>query len=238
MREADRTQKMAWLLAAASGIVALVVVIMLFRSPSGPVQAPSSAPGRPSVGVASTDPVLSEEAALFDRTPLFLPTEWNSTEKELPRQEPGGEFIGFPDKMTFTDNELNIILPSPIKVPGRLVDELASNPSPDLLLGVGRTEYIPPALASRGAYVEIMAAGTGRKVLVQALPDAQPPGDGTWQPLEFMVAVDAAGLVGSPVLTVRSGAEEVDVYFRKYLAESFRVGDRLEPGFYRISVGP
>jgi hypothetical protein len=211
---------------------------VLFRAPTVPPPAPQAAAGRPVVGVAAADPVLTEEAALFDRTPLFLPTEWNSTEKELPRQEPGGAFAGFPDKFAFSENELGLNLPPPIKVPARLPDALAVNPPRDLMLGIGRTNYAAPVLAPRGAYVEVMAAASGRKVLVGALSDAQPPGDGTWQPLEFMVAVDPAGLVGAPVLTVRSGAEDVDAYFRKYLAENLRVGDRLEPGFYRISVGP
>jgi hypothetical protein len=48
---------------------------------------------------------------------------------------------------------------------------------------------------------------------------------------------DAAGLVGPLVPTIRSGTA-ADAYFLKYLTESLRVGERLSPGFYRISVGP
>jgi len=53
-----------------------------------------------------------------------------------------------------------------------------------------------------------------------------------------MAAVDPAGLVGPVVPTVRSGVSEVDDYFARYLEETLRVGQRLAPGFYRISVGP
>jgi hypothetical protein len=56
--------------------------------------------------------------------------------------------------------------------------------------------------------------------------------------MEFMAAVDASGLVGPLVLTVHSDVAEVDAYFGRYLAETFRIGQRLEPGFYRICVGP
>jgi hypothetical protein len=228
----------AWAAPAAAAAGVLALVALLFRAPAGPppIRAPEGP--RPAVGVAAADPVLNEEEALFDRTPLFLPTPWNSTDKQLPSREPRGEFVGYPDEPAFAENHLTLDLPPPIRVPGSLSDALTANPPQDLTLGMGRTAYEPPVLAERGAYVEIADAGTGRKVLVEALADARPPADGSWQPLEFIVAVDSAGLVGPPVLTVRSGVDGVDAYFRRYLDETLRVGDRLEPGFYRISVGP
>jgi hypothetical protein len=226
-------------MAAAAGLAAAIAIALLFRAPRASPAAPAKPPVRPTVGLASMDPALSEEAVLFDPTPLFLPTEWNSTRKELPRREPGDEFTGYPDKPAFGEDELAIGLPPPIAVPAHLSDALEAYPPGTPFLGFGRTGYRPPVLPDRGAYVEIVAAGTGRLVLAKALLDAQPPGNGTWlQPLEFLVAVDPAGLVGPPVLTVRSGSEEVNGYFRHYLAETLRVGDRLAPGFYRISVGP
>jgi len=39
------------------------------------------------------------------------------------------------------------------------------------------------------------------------------------------------------VQTLRSGTD-ADGYFLKYLTESLRVGERLSPGFYHISIGP
>jgi hypothetical protein len=190
------------------------------------------------VGVAPAGSVLTEEAELFDRTPLFLPTKWNSAEKELPSRDPSGGFTGYPDKLFHTGDDLDLGLPPPISVPHKLPDALAANPPGDPVLGIGRTGFMPAALPPRGAYVEIAAAGTGRKVFARAMADARPPGDGSWQPMEFLVAVDAAGLVGPPVLTTPSGQEAVDGYFLHYLADTLRVGDRLLPGFYRITVGP
>jgi hypothetical protein len=53
-----------------------------------------------------------------------------------------------------------------------------------------------------------------------------------------VAAVDAAGLVAPAAITRRSGFEDVDSYFQNFLVQTLRVGERLSPGFYRISVGP
>jgi len=44
--------------------------------------------------------------------------------------------------------------------------------------------------------------------------------------------------VGDLVLTSSSDSEEVDSFFRSYLVKTFRLGERLNPGRYRILVGP
>jgi hypothetical protein len=59
-----------------------------------------------------------------------------------------------------------------------------------------------------------------------------------WAPLEFLATVEAAGLVAPLTLTGRSGVDEVDAFFRNYLVRTFRLGERLPPGFYRITVSP
>jgi hypothetical protein len=56
--------------------------------------------------------------------------------------------------------------------------------------------------------------------------------------LEFIVAINPAGIVGAPILASGSGWEEVDAFFRTYLVKTFRVGERLSPGQYRVVVGP
>ena len=113
----------------------------------------------------------------------------------------------------------------------------ADSPSSPFL-GFGKTDATRPALPSRGAFVEITVQGTGQRVLSQALLDAKPPGEGAWQPLEFLAVVDAAGVVGSLEITSHSNLAGVDNYFLRYLVQTLRVGQRLPPGFYRITVGP
>jgi hypothetical protein len=53
-----------------------------------------------------------------------------------------------------------------------------------------------------------------------------------------VAAIDPTGLAAPLTITTRSGVDEVDAYFQNFLARTLRVGERLAPGFYRISVGP
>ena len=61
-------------------------------------------------------------------------------------------------------------------------------------------------------------------------------------PVEYLVAVSSAGIVGDPILLVGSEGEamdeKVDTFFRSYLVKTFRLGERLNPGRYRVLVGP
>jgi hypothetical protein len=82
-----------------------------------------------------------------------------------------------------------------------------------------------------------MEARNGQRLLAQPLADANPPG-AAWQPLEFLVAVDAMGLVGPPILTESSRVAAVDGYFQNYLVKTLHAGQRLAPGFYRVCIGP
>jgi hypothetical protein len=190
-----------------------------------------------SVGGAAGDPALAEDVALFDPATLFLPTRWNSSYVAKTVREPGAAFAAYPPKPVFTESAPLLALPEP-PVPASPAAALADDPPGVPLLGFGRTETAIPALAARGAFVEVVAAAGGRPVLAEALTAAAPPSDAPWQPMEFMAAVDAAGLVGPLVATLSSGAAPVDAYFRRYLADTVRIGARLAPGFYRISVGP
>jgi hypothetical protein len=56
--------------------------------------------------------------------------------------------------------------------------------------------------------------------------------------MEFVATIDAAGLAAPLMVTTHSGVDEVDVYFKNFLVRTLRVGERLTPGIYRISVGP
>jgi hypothetical protein len=88
--------------------------------------------------------------------------------------------------------------------------------------------------------MEVLQAKTGRIVLAAPL-NAQPTDRFPvvdWKPLEMVVAVEAAGMVGEPTVTSGSESEEVDNYFRALIVKQFRVGARLPPGFYTLRIGP
>jgi hypothetical protein len=226
---------MAWTLASVTGVIVLVWLAFLVRIPEAP---PAKLADRPhSVGLVN--PVVITETMLQDPTPLFLPTEFNSSRIDYVPREPSGAFAGFAPKMTFSDVELELHLPPAMVVPATPADALAGDPPGAPFIGFGRPDPVVEPIAPRSAYVEIIEAGSGRSVFGTPVADAHPPVSSVpWQPMEFIAAVDSSGLVGPVVPTTRSGVGEVDAYFGLYLAETLRVGQRLAPGFYRIIVGP
>jgi hypothetical protein len=223
----------AWTWGSVVGVVVIVWFALQIRGPD----APPAAVNAPNGAVGLVDSGVIKKTMLFDLTPLFLPTEFNSSHKPYAPPEPGGAFAGFSFKPTFSDSQINLHLPPPVDVPSSPAEALVGDPPGAPFIGFGRTDIKTEPLAPRAAYVEITDAQSGRDVYSQAVTDARPPSPG-WRPMEFMAAVDAAGLVGPPVLTMHSEVAEVDAYFSRYLAESLRIGQRLNPGFYRIRVGP
>lgn len=231
-----------WGIAATCACLAVAFVFTLFRAPvasSNLIAPPAIAPVLVRAAEGN-DVAFDEQKTLADPTPLFLPTVWNAAPKGPPRSEPGARFENFAGRLRSgaTDGDLKLTLPPPVSVPVTPADMLLMEPPGSALAGFGRAAVALPVLDPRQAFVEIVAEGTGRTVLRQALTDAKPPGEGVWEPMEFLVAVDPAGLVGGVSVTKRSGVEGVDNYFQRYLAQTFRVGQRLAPGIYRISLGP
>jgi len=229
-----------WIYATVGAVVVLVLISLLFRAPTARVGKLGPLVTSANPGAVQLVSLKRNEAALTDPTPLFLPTEWNAGQNALPantQREPGGTFQGYPAKLAFAENDLKLNLPSPVAVPARPADALASDGSMRSISELGRADRASPQLVSRNAFVEILKAGNGQPVMAQAIWDGAPPGK-AWQPLEFLVAVDAAGLVGPPVLTESSRVGVVDGFFQNYLVKTLHAGQRLAPGFYRVCIGP
>jgi hypothetical protein len=225
------------------GAIAVVLVfLMLFRAPVEPPEKRGSAviKGRAPVAAAPQvgfRRVAPEEAALVDPTPLFLPTSWNTAQKEVALPKVGGAFADYPARFTYDEMESRSLAPkkdSAVDVSGAL----ALNSPGVALLGIGRSSVDLPTQSRRSAFYEVTSAAGGRVVLAEALASAKPPGAGAWEPIEFLALVNAAGLSTPLVPTVRSKREEVDAYFASYLTQQVRIGAKLSPGVYRIWVGP
>lgn len=250
MSAGTKGTKRRWAWAVGLGMVATAAIVALLGELKPTPPAAPSPGARRSIELQKLDAnsALNDAATLLDPTPLFLPTKYNSAQKDVAPLEPGGTFQSYriPPKWNFAEAGPEFKLPPPVEAPARPTEALAADAPGVLLLGFGRAETSVPALSVRGAFVEIVAAGTGQPALpvqrlaqMQALAAAaRPPGGRTWQPMEFLAVVNATGLVGPLVPTARSGVEEVDVYFQNYLVRTLRVGERLAPGFYRIGVGP
>lgn len=230
-----------WMWITVGAVLALVVALTLFRPAAEPAVTPVRFNGNHPAPVRLVN-LKKNDAALTDPTPLFLPTEWNAAQDPLPEsanREPGSTFAGYPAKLKFGQNELALSLSAPVEVPANAAVALGSGKPPQAFLGLNPEANPVRQLPVRKAFVEIVAARDGESVMTKTLADANPPeSQGGWQPMEFLVAVDAMGLVGPPILTESSRVPGVDGYFRNYLEKTLRVGQRLAPGFYRISVGP
>jgi hypothetical protein len=235
-----------WTIAAVGALALTATFLFLVRLPPLPVAlptppAPQAAPGT-AVKMArpdSADMVLMAETELRDLRPLFLPTARNAALPD-PRLEAARTFLDEESSrpgLGGDDLQISKELPPVVALEGVTpLDAL----SPDLAVpGFGRAEVKIQPFAARGGFIEVVATKDGRQVLAEPLPVAsRPPGDKSWAPIEYLAVVDSAGLASPLVVTEGSRVEEVDVYFRNYLTRDFRIGARLEAGFYRITVAP
>jgi hypothetical protein len=223
---------------------AQVVVILLWRDK--PAMPPPPAAIRPRVTVVAESatgggPLVKEQIELFDQQPLSMPTGWNAGVDALPadlRRQPGERFGLYEPRLAFAAERLE-----PVFAPrgGAPEDSLSGlrvlGATGGGWGGLGRFDRPMPALPVRDAGVEVRSFAGGEVVLQAAL--AELPAlvrERDWAPLEFSVAVAPAGLAGVPSLAEGSGVEEIDAFFGGYLVRQFRLGERLGPGFYRVSV--
>ncbi|SDR78432.1 hypothetical protein [Opitutus sp. GAS368] len=191
---------------------------------------------------ASTNPddvILRERAQLYDPKPLFFPTEWNYGQRPLParlRRQPGQVFGSFDPVMTFADQKLKLYGAETTPAPEKLSDVLAQgNEAP--FAGFGQIDVARPSLPVRVGFLEVRGFNDSKPIIDQSLSGFSPPRL-DYAPLEFLVLISNAGVVGEPVVTSGSGWEEVDAFFRSYLVKTLRLGERLNPGRYRVLVGP
>jgi hypothetical protein len=189
------------------------------------------------------DARLQEELALQDPTPLFLPTRWNSGQaNQAVQRDPPVVFSGFLPKLQFSNDDPDILIPAPGNVPAgplEAVDLVERGPR---LLELGRLPLEMPPVTPRLARLEVSHAGTGQVLIALNLSgggvEATALRQELWAPIEVLIAVSPAGLVGRPALIASSGSERVDNWVLDYLRGSASLGARLPPGFYRVLLGP
>lgn len=190
------------------------------------------------VGTGVSDRVLREQAELMDPTPLFFPTKWNFGQRPLGagiRHQPGQVFDSFGEKITLGEQNIKTY-GSEAVVPEKLADVLVQgNEAP--FAGMGQIDVPRSELEQRSGFLEVNDMKTGETVIGQSFNGISLPRM-DFIPVEFLAVVSSAGLVGDLVLVSGSGREEIDGFFRAYLVKSFRLGERLRPGRYRVLVGP
>lgn len=247
----EGTRRWAIALTVAVLVMAAFFSLASLTPPPAPLPARADAEAvRPAVKIArpdDTDALLKEEAELRDLRPLFLPTARNAALPE-PKLEPGKTVLDSEAlKPTSADTEVQLgaELPpvallggKPVRRAGPL-DALDAGSAEVGLLGFGRREPVIEPHRRRGGFVEVTAWSDGRRVRAEDLPnEARPESERPWGPLELMAVVDRAGLASPLVVTEGSRVEEVDLHFKNYLTNSYRIGERLSPGIYRVVVAP
>lgn len=239
-----------WALAAGIALLGVFGLSLLFRIPQQPgndKDSKSSGGGSSgvSLGLTRLDPsagnaLLNEEAMLFDPTPLFLPTEWNVGHNTLPdnmMRDNGHSFQDYPAQLTYSEVGVTLGFPPPVEVPGRATEVLPMLGRQQPFAGMGRTDARVGAVPDRGARVDVMLVRDGSDALSLTVAAGQEPA-GLWQPMEFLMAVDPAGLVGPLVPMVPARDEQQGAALQEMLVKTLRLGERLAPGIYRVCVGP
>jgi hypothetical protein len=240
-----------WLALAAAvflAFVGILVVAVRFVTLPSPQTQKLSEQKAGGIGLApaasSANSALLRERSLFDPDPLFLPTQFNASQLRLPadiRREPGANFVPISAKYAFAERAAPIAFPEAIAVPAQPAESLSYVRDQNLYDVLGRFNREEAPLPGRLAFIEVVEARTGKMVFSTAVNLASAPTQLTsadWRPLELLAAVDSTGTIGLPVVARGSGVEDVDKFFRSYLAKQFHLGERLPPGFYSLRVGP
>lgn len=227
--------------ASMGGAVAVIAVWAWWSQ--GVMAAPGIVP-RPSEafvrltgqGDAVVERLLRERAAFQDATPLFFPTAVNYRSMRKPAARPGGQAFGdFAEVLKYGDS-IPRFGADPV-TPPETAAELVEKGNETPFAGLGQIDQTGDSLPNRWAKVEAKSLSDGKLALVFDIGVAGSP-EGEWGVMEFMVRVERTGLVGFPMLTQSSGVQAVDDFARSYLVKTARIGARLPPSSYRITVGP
>ncbi len=247
-RRALRSQKRAWFIAILIAVVVHGAALSFFQLSEPESSIRKEAP--PKILLAGIDRVkdqmLQEQLELSDHKPLFLPTKWNYANSE---------------NFSVKDNELVEIFgayaPSFFSSEGvsedlvQVSEEVIEDPVDALKSGsrgyagaLGRLDEPINPVSERMAAMAVYSATGGNLVyseemkLPQGMQGNAPIENMWWEPMEFLLLIDITGSVGRPLLTVGSGSEEIDIFFRNIVSIQLNLKGKLGPGYYRILIGP
>jgi hypothetical protein len=232
-----------WVPYFAVSCIFLTAVVFLFRVNEASINLVKPSVPRIEILGSTSDVLSSEDAWLNDPTPLFLPTRWSGSQLKPLRILTGSDFSGFSPKLAFSTERLAVNIASPVAVPDSPALALATRDPSNPAYGLGRSDQARILLDPRVASVRVTSMSTGISVYEKQIlskDTSTAPNDvliHAFSPLEFSVAVDAAGFIG-PILSTKRSGTQADQFFLDYLTHSLRIGDRLPPGFYKITVGP
>ncbi len=236
-----------WVPLSAAACALVVGAAMLVRPPAPPGRLGPATEALQPVRVVPLDQLAdgradAEEFSLRDPIPLYLPTPLNAGQigalGDDGRREPVAAFRNFPANLVFPESGLRFDFPAPVRVPADVTEAIDVERGRHAFRHFGRGRREIARFESRFGLIEAVRAGDGTAAFSAELPRPDGAPEGDWGPVAMVVAVNAAGLVGLPSVIQSSGSAQVDAWLPAYLAGSYRLGQRLEPGIYRISLGP
>lgn len=191
------------------------------------------------------DSLQGQQLKMFDDTPLFLVTQENFAGSER-----SGDAGGLPGEI-FPSFGPVLTMPTDRSPPG-LVTAPVDRVNPVIAVQsfrwpyfdrFGRSDPVERRFEARRARVEVRSVASGEEVLAESLPvevDREAPTVWPdWRPFEVFITVSETGRVSEPLLVGGgSGSDNVDRYMRDHIRRRMRLDLRLEPGNYRIAVGP
>ena len=193
------------------------------------------------LGVRS-DPVLRQQALLFDSAPLFMPTRWNPVSEMsdvASLREAAEVFDVFPPHLNIPDSPPDIqALPF---VRGSL-DSLQLPEDPSFFLSrFGQRAVTLPDLPPSGPSIHPfrLDTGGGGSVSPQSIPsslEAMIP-DSLWSPALFYLQIVHGKVLGVPATAQSSGFSDWDRALQDFLG-SLDFYHRLDSGYYRVTVYP
>ncbi len=244
--EGKRRGGFPWTLAVLGSLLLVVGLVSLLQLPEMTPMVPASE--KPPVvefvrlEAAASDRTVQNEALLRNPEPLFLPTAVNAGQvgalSDDERNEPVAAFQNFPSELVYTERDPVVNFPPVTQVPTSPIDALQLEGYRDAFDGLGRRDLAIRPLPVRLGHMQVMRASDGAVQLEMDLPEVEGVPGGDWAPLELLAAVDPAGLVGQPVVTKSSGLGQLDEWMVTHLARNIKLGHRLDPGIYHISIGP
>ncbi|HRP06222.1 MAG TPA: hypothetical protein PLV87_15015 [Opitutaceae bacterium] len=234
----DLVRLVKWLGLGVGLLLVFVLSLALIRFPeTGAVDKQSQESAGMGVGLSQ---VTKAEIDLLDPTPLFLPTAHNAGSHIAPRtlqMATQGNLSSFPPKLFNSPEALELHFPELVHLPQSPAEGLRIGMESNPYRSIGQSDEVSEPLSARLGFLEVIPAAGGSPVSM-VLTGASGAPSGDWRPMEWMATIDRKGLMGGLALVVSSGVEECDNFFRRYLTDRLRMGGRLQPGIYRLRVGP
>lgn len=226
-------------------VILVVGVLGLVQMPKVGPRVTEIEPRTARIGIAQ----LSEEddsglagsqLQLQDPTPLFLPTEFNSGKVRPPRSEEqslGTSFSSIPAKMLFGETDIQLALPEVVSIPERALDLVIGGEHQVKFTELARENSRETRLSARQGYLRVLSFSSGAELWSQEILG------GAWAfeleaPWEFVVAVNQAGSMSFPAVVNAGEGALIDIAQITEVLREKRLGARLDPGIYRILLGP